>query len=787
MHKLCFSGDTYVAESSTVDGNLFRLNQKLVNLAMTGTHSPNPIADTQFPIEAANQLYEDLFGGLSSCLSSKYKALWVSSSDIRNIPISALITHRDEDLEESMSLGLGRLPWLTKQIAFAVSPTVVALTTNTNPLGLYNPKLPFLGLGDPSLNTPSKERLSGQLTTRGLSKLRGVDVNILTELPNTRDELRNIAKLIDGNSRLMFGEDASELELRGALDAGAAAISFATHGVISGELKNLSESALVLTPKSKYNSDDDGLLTASEIADLSISTSFVSLSACNTAIYDAEFFQEETQGLTNAFLLAGAETVLASRWPVETHAAQKLNENIFSARNFSDGEYALAVQSAQRAMLTSDVDISRQHPRFWSSFVLFGSPFKHPERKETKNWVYNREYSSIKTSQVGKGNVYADIAVTRDGSKIFALREQTDSYGLSIPYNDKVDIIDISNPNEIIIHKQLFTPDVESVHSIGNQVVTITRVTTEHDTDVISANIFDEQNSKVAEYIPLINTSSDHYVQLSIDNSGQILGVIDSHDGHFKLLTGNINTPNKVIESAWEYPANLVSTKWTIAQNSGSAFLARNYTGGEPLFMINHWGNYVDCSGDKLGTQVFEFSGSNTLLSTALSNNNQVYGAGMGNEGWLAAGHHVPQCAFEFSGKQGMTWLYDGETLIPHLTAKNVPSTSYLFNDVDDRVSILAISNTMEFDVADYYYPKNIRPKLKAISEFTANESIRVMPNQLINLWVANYSAEKDVMDPIFDSRAGLDTFIWDAIKTPAGTIVAGSYSNSGWLRMYAD
>ena len=101
------------------------------------------------------------------------------------------------------------------------------------------------------------------------------------------------------------------------LDKGAEAISFATHGVIAGELENLSESALVLTPKSKNNSDDDGLLTANEIADLSISTNFVSLSACNTAIYDTTFFQEETQGLTNGFLLAGAQTVLASRWPVE--------------------------------------------------------------------------------------------------------------------------------------------------------------------------------------------------------------------------------------------------------------------------------------------------------------------------------------------------------------------------------------------------------------------------------------------------------------------------------------
>ena len=97
------------------------------------------------------------------------------------ISISALITHRDKHLEGNMPLGLGRLPWLSKKVAFAVSPTVISLTTNTNPFGLYTPELPFLGMGDPALDESSKTSLSNQLTTRGLLNTGGVDVSLLSE------------------------------------------------------------------------------------------------------------------------------------------------------------------------------------------------------------------------------------------------------------------------------------------------------------------------------------------------------------------------------------------------------------------------------------------------------------------------------------------------------------------------------------------------------------------------------------------------------------------------------
>ncbi len=62
---------------------------------------------------------------------------------------------------------------------------------------------------------------------------------------------------------------------------------FATHGLLAGETEALAlskaEPALLLTPPQQATTEDDGLLTASEVAQLKLDADWVVLSACNTA------------------------------------------------------------------------------------------------------------------------------------------------------------------------------------------------------------------------------------------------------------------------------------------------------------------------------------------------------------------------------------------------------------------------------------------------------------------------------------------------------------------------
>jgi CHAT domain-containing protein len=71
-------------------------------------------------------------------------------------------------------------------------------------------------------------------------------------------------------------------------------ITFATHGLVAGDLTN-AEPALVLTPPETGTELDDGLLTSSEVAQLKLNADLVILSACNTAAGDGT---EGAEGLS---------------------------------------------------------------------------------------------------------------------------------------------------------------------------------------------------------------------------------------------------------------------------------------------------------------------------------------------------------------------------------------------------------------------------------------------------------------------------------------------------------
>jgi hypothetical protein len=55
----------------------------------------------------------------------------------------------------------------------------------------------------------------------------------------------------------------------------------ALHGLVAGDVKGLGEPALALTMPAKATELDDGLLTASEVAQLKLNADWVVLSACN--------------------------------------------------------------------------------------------------------------------------------------------------------------------------------------------------------------------------------------------------------------------------------------------------------------------------------------------------------------------------------------------------------------------------------------------------------------------------------------------------------------------------
>ena len=86
------------------------------------------------------------------------------------------------------------------------------------------------------------------------------------------------------------------------------------------------------TPPASATTEDDGLLTASEVTTLALDADWVILSACNTASSDGG--GEALSGLARAFFYAGARALLVSHWAVASDAATRITTDAFGVTAF---------------------------------------------------------------------------------------------------------------------------------------------------------------------------------------------------------------------------------------------------------------------------------------------------------------------------------------------------------------------------------------------------------------------------------------------------------------------
>lgn len=172
-----------------------------------------------------------------------------------------------------------------------------------------------------------------------------------------------------GNATLITGGALTEPAVRALDFRSYDVVAFATHGLTSGAIPGLSEPALVLTPPSRPEPGDDGLLTASEIARMDIPAGWVILSACDSG-GGRGAGAPTYSGLARAFRTAGARSLLLSHWPVRDDAAAFLTvrtvQNGIGAR-----DRAQALRTAILDLMRSDVP-GAAHPAVWAPFVLIG-------------------------------------------------------------------------------------------------------------------------------------------------------------------------------------------------------------------------------------------------------------------------------------------------------------------------------------------------------------------------------------------------------------------------------
>jgi CHAT domain-containing protein len=245
----------------------------------------------------------------------------------------------------------------------------------------------LIGFGDPVFDpnaalsaSPEVAKPARRLVTRSYTDFwrgAGVDRSMLgkalPQLPDTAVELKAVAqKLGVPASDIHLGRDASETVLKGAPLVDYRIVYFATHSLVAGDVKGLAEPSLVLSIPAQPSGLDDGLLAASEVAQLKLDADWVVLSACNT-IAGGKPGAEALSGLARAFFYAGARALLVSHWAVDSEAATRLTTSTFDilAADPSLGR-AEALRRAMLAYLNDASDRNAAYPAFWGPFEIVG-------------------------------------------------------------------------------------------------------------------------------------------------------------------------------------------------------------------------------------------------------------------------------------------------------------------------------------------------------------------------------------------------------------------------------
>ena len=346
----------------------------------------------------AHKLYTALFGEVQNLIKGKH-LLIVPSGPLTQLPFQVLVTKPPVANDHRAAA------WLSRDHAITILPAVSSLKALRRVGKPSAAPRPMVGFGNPLLDGPSpgyaesaklaraKQRCPEAQTRQKLaikSPARAAAIYVPTcgglvdlaelrvqaPLPETADELCAVAHDVKAKSGdIHLAERATERVLKGLSTSGELAkyrmVHFATHGVLAGELDGTMEPGLILTPPDKATEDDDGYLSASEIAALRLDADWVILSACNTAAGGATDV-EALSGLARAFFYAQARALLVSHWAVDSDATVKLITSAVGeiARDPKVGR-AEALRRAMLALLDKG-EMHEAHPAYWAPFVVVG-------------------------------------------------------------------------------------------------------------------------------------------------------------------------------------------------------------------------------------------------------------------------------------------------------------------------------------------------------------------------------------------------------------------------------
>jgi CHAT domain-containing protein len=184
----------------------------------------------------------------------------------------------------------------------------------------------------------------------------------LAPLPDSKLEVESIAGDLPQPSTILLGANATESRFKHLSLDSTEVIHLALHGY--ADLDYPDRSALIFAPEP--SGTEDGLLQVREIRGLHLKARLVTLSACNTGV--GPVGEPGVANLVNAFIEAGADSVVSTLWELEDHTTERLM-TMFYSQLARHNRKVDALRAAQLDLLNQDLP-----PYFWASVQIVGDP-----------------------------------------------------------------------------------------------------------------------------------------------------------------------------------------------------------------------------------------------------------------------------------------------------------------------------------------------------------------------------------------------------------------------------
>lgn len=340
-----------------------------------------------FDSDSSIRLYDSLLHHQLLALPGPRRLFVIAQGPLATIPFSVLIANSRDYIFGSAS---SRPPfqWLADRYQLIHLPSVNAFVQLRQ---FERHASGFIGIGDPALRDESGNATGPTAASARAIRLTGVssrgtvlaDVQSIRSLPSLKNagaEISGAAALFGGEAVVRTREAASEAAVRdldrsNALSR-AAIILFSTHAATINESGDIQEAGIILTPPpGEATPENDGYLSASDVAGFSIGADLVILSACSTAADE-----EGAPGfvtLPRAFFYSGARALIASHWSVDDVATSSLMIRTLDLAAGVTGSdrlsYPAALQQAMREIRTASHG-RWAHPYYWAPFVFMGIP-----------------------------------------------------------------------------------------------------------------------------------------------------------------------------------------------------------------------------------------------------------------------------------------------------------------------------------------------------------------------------------------------------------------------------